>query len=77
VGSILVRIDPELKTNCKATDEKGGGICSDRIWTPSQTVDKGAYFGEFNLGSTVVLIFEGPHEFKVKPGDVVRVGERL
>ena len=35
--------------------------------------------GEFNLGSTVVLIFEAPTDFQfdVHPGDTIRVGQRL
>ena len=39
---------------------------------------KGDYFGEFNLGSTIVLIFEAPENFRFsfnKSGDVVRMGK--
>ena len=40
---------------------------------------KGAPFGEFNLGSTIVLVFEAPKDFQfsVRPGDAVRVGKPL
>ncbi|CAG0914626.1 unnamed protein product [Notodromas monacha] len=40
---------------------------------------KGSYFGEFNMGSTLVLIFEAPRgsRFTVCMGDRVRVGQRL
>ena len=43
------------------------------------TCVKGAPFGEFNLGSTIVLVFEAPAEFRfgVQPGDRVRVGRPL
>ena len=37
------------------------------------------FLGEFNLGSTVVLIFEAPNDFQfnVHPGDTIRVGQKL
>jgi phosphatidylserine decarboxylase len=40
---------------------------------------KGEMFGEFNLGSTVVLIFEAPRnfEFKVQIGQKVLYGQPL
>ena len=35
--------------------------------------------GEFNLGSTIVLIFEAPKEFEftVEPGQTVQVGQNI
>ena len=40
---------------------------------------KGEAFGEFNLGSTIVLIFEAPEnvDFTVKSGQSIRYGELL
>ena len=41
-------------------------------------ISKGDYFGEFKLGSTIVLVFEAPKdafEFKVGVGQTVRYGE--
>lgn len=40
---------------------------------------KGEYFGEFNLGSTIVLIFEAPDNFQFDlwPGKVVKVGHAI
>lgn len=74
VGSILIQMDPELNTNCY-----GSGSCQSKEWNQAAKVEKGDYFGEFNLGSTIVLIFEAPKEFEfnVKPGDKIKVGEKL
>ena len=40
---------------------------------------RGQPVGSFNLGSTIVLVFETSETFKfnVKPGQVVRVGQRI
>lgn len=42
-------------------------------------LQKGAAVGEFNLGSTIVLLFEAPNDFKftLQPGQRIRVGEGL
>lgn len=43
---------------------------------PSVKLGRGQLFGKFLLGSTIVMIFEAPDEFRwsVRPGDTVRMG---
>ena len=43
------------------------------------TMKKGDRIGNFNLGSSVVLIFEAPNDFEfvVKPGQSIKCGEPL
>ena len=45
----------------------------------AKKLDKGDHMGVFNLGSSVVIIFEAPKEFEfnVKPGDRIKYGEPL
>ena len=40
---------------------------------------RGDYFGEFNLGSTIVLIFEAPKNFNftIKQNQKVKVGQQI
>lgn len=77
VGSVKVYFDEELKTN-------------EKKWTNSNFYDKhfqsklielsrGEDFGEFNLGSTIVLVFEAPKDTKlcVDIGQKVRMGQAL
>ncbi|XP_071328246.1 phosphatidylserine decarboxylase proenzyme, mitochondrial isoform X1 [Trachinotus anak] len=47
----------------------GGGV----------TLQRGEAVGEFNLGSTIVLLFEAPKDFSfnLQPGQQIRVGEGL
>ncbi|XP_026210418.1 phosphatidylserine decarboxylase proenzyme, mitochondrial isoform X1 [Anabas testudineus] len=93
VGSIRVYFDRELHTNtphyskgtffdrsyvdqvlkvagegCVASLNKGGVV-----------LHKGEAVGEFNLGSTIVLLFEAPKDFSfnLQPGQRIRVGEGL
>ncbi|KAF0312874.1 Phosphatidylserine decarboxylase proenzyme, mitochondrial [Amphibalanus amphitrite] len=78
VGSIRVYCDETLLTNCRRWRP---GVRQDLrldVEAPHSCV-KGAPFGEFNLGSTIVLVFEAPSDFQfsVQPGDPVRMGRPL
>ncbi|KAM4635575.1 phosphatidylserine decarboxylase proenzyme, mitochondrial [Polymixia lowei] len=90
VGSIRVYFDQDLQTNAprysKGTfndlsyiasggdgevggDKDGGGV----------DLQKGEALGEFNLGSTIVLVFEAPRDFNfsLRAGQRVHFGEAL
>lgn len=75
VGSIRVSGDPDLKTNCKS-DPKG---CCSTMQFGDLKYDRGQYLGEFNLGSTIVLLFEGPRDLKfcIKEGQKVQMGQKI
>ena len=69
IFSISSPLDPELATNT-------------RKWEARAAVRKGEYlyFGEFNMGSTILLIFEALWDFVfnfVSEGDTVRVGRSV
>ncbi|XP_005458405.1 phosphatidylserine decarboxylase proenzyme, mitochondrial isoform X1 [Oreochromis niloticus] len=86
VGSIRIYFDQELQTN---TPRYSKGSFHDRSYIADQTVNfageggvtlqKGEAVGEFNLGSTIVLLFEAPKDFSfnLQPGQRIRVGEGL
>lgn len=76
VGSIVIGCDKQLQTNRKGS---AGGTCSENDAQFDAKIAKGEYFGEFNFGSTIVLVFEAEpnFEFKVKNGQRVKVGQAL
>ena len=77
VGSVKVGVDPELSTNTRKWESD---TWHQQSWSPAVRVEKGEYFGEFNLGSTIVLIFEAPDNFDfsfTEEGGTVRVGESI
>jgi len=82
VGSINVYFDKDLQTNLETHDNfKPGEYFDDRFDQQKSgiKIKKGKLIGDFNLGSTIVLVFEAParFNFKVKPGQKVKVGQGL
>ncbi|KAK9469566.1 phosphatidylserine decarboxylase-domain-containing protein [Lipomyces arxii] len=87
VGSIKIHFDKDLKTNEAAHKHRNteSPVCYEATYANASKVlggyplDKGQQMGGFNLGSTVVLVFEAPKKFKfdVKPGEHVKVGQAL
>ncbi|XP_017297314.1 phosphatidylserine decarboxylase proenzyme, mitochondrial isoform X3 [Kryptolebias marmoratus] len=88
VGSIRLYFDQELQTNSPCY-RKGSFLDRSYVTMSSQVkgaageggvaLQKGEPVGEFNLGSTIVLLFEAPKDFSfnLHPGQRIRVGEGL
>ncbi|XP_072946961.1 phosphatidylserine decarboxylase proenzyme, mitochondrial [Epargyreus clarus] len=74
VGSIEIYSDPELRTNTKGKRNRVEEL-------PMNNVKhcKGELFGQFNMGSTIILLFEAPPDFKfeMNAGERVLVGQAL
>ena len=76
VGSIKVYCDNDLATNKKKWP-------SGKIWEDanleSTKIEKGELFGEFRMGSTIVLLFEAPKDFSFNllPAQSIKVGQAL
>lgn len=76
VGSIKLECEDTLKTNAFA---KRIGDVDDKRYESAVAKKRGDIVGEFNMGSSVVLIFEAPKDFKfaVKVGDRLKYGQTL
>ncbi|XP_038229603.1 phosphatidylserine decarboxylase proenzyme, mitochondrial isoform X2 [Dermochelys coriacea] len=81
VGSIRIYFDRDLHTNSPCYSK---GSYNDFSFITNNNKEgipmrKGEHLGEFNLGSTIVLIFEAPKDFNfhLKPGQKIRFGEAL
>ncbi|XP_017158811.1 phosphatidylserine decarboxylase proenzyme, mitochondrial isoform X4 [Poecilia reticulata] len=86
VGSIRVYFDQELRTNAPryskgSFQDRSYVAAGDQVKTGEGGVAlrKGEPVGEFNLGSTIVLLFEAPADFTfdLQPGQRIRMGETL
>jgi phosphatidylserine decarboxylase len=72
VGCIKVECDPDLITNTKLVSQ-----CKEKFVNVDSR--KGQFFGEFNLGSTIVLIFEAPRSLQscLQSGNKIKLGEAM
>ncbi|GBP39235.1 Phosphatidylserine decarboxylase proenzyme, mitochondrial [Eumeta japonica] len=73
VGSIEIYNDPTLHTN------KIGRKRIEELELSNIKYKKGDLFGQFNMGSTIILLFEAPKDFKFDfcSGDRVMMGQSL
>lgn len=92
IGSIELVIEPELRTNRPRKKLLHSEPPEERVYEPQgvgMMLKKGDEVGAFNMGSTVVLVFQAPtikspkrgdhsnFRFCIKRGDKIRVGEGL
>ncbi|XP_048252354.1 phosphatidylserine decarboxylase proenzyme, mitochondrial-like isoform X4 [Haliotis rufescens] len=77
VGSIKIYCDEELTTN--NSRKQPHGTYFDKSFSNPISFNKGEMFGEFNLGSTIVLIFEAPNDFdfKIENSKKIKFGEAV
>ncbi|KAF2355369.1 Phosphatidylserine decarboxylase eukaryotic type 1 [Trinorchestia longiramus] len=78
VGSVKAYFDEDLRTN----ERRRSGSFYDKKFdhlVSKITFNKGDPFGEFNLGSTIVLLFEAPKNsvLRVQPGQKIKMGEAI
>ncbi|CAH1173888.1 unnamed protein product [Phaedon cochleariae] len=75
VGTVKVYFDDTLQTNQPNRSKQ----CREHHLGSAIGLKKGEIVGEFRMGSTIVLIFEAPDNFKfsIMPGDRVKMGQRL
>lgn len=82
VGSVQIYIDEQLKTNrwlgIKPGKDKYKNYDELKL-TKEIQLNKGELLGQFNMGSTVVMIFEAPTNFKfnLKTGQTIQLGEPI
>lgn len=77
VGSMRIYFDPELRTNRTQMLLSAAAHYEEKPM--NQAVAKGNPFGEFNLGSTIVLIFEAPKSmrFQIEQSMKIKYGQLI
>ncbi|CAE6513649.1 unnamed protein product [Rhizoctonia solani] len=81
VGSIVVNFDKNLRTNLRKRPPPGAFVEAHYTQASAllrgQPLARGHEMGGFKLGSTVVMVFEAPPNFRfmIKPGEKVKVGQ--
>lgn len=80
VGSIKVYFDNDLQTNKRLLWRPDRYGCSEREFQQRVNFQAGQDFGEFNFGSTIVLIYEAPknsHHTEAPRDQKVKFGQLL
>ncbi|XP_054725223.1 phosphatidylserine decarboxylase proenzyme, mitochondrial [Anastrepha obliqua] len=83
VGSVQIHMDENLKTNrwmgLKLGAHADRDIYDEVVLSDSKTLGRGELLGQFNMGSTIVLLFEAPRNFhfNIKTGQKVQMGQPL
>lgn len=88
IGSIELPIEPEFRSNLPRKKLLHPETAEERLYEPGigMTLRKGDEIAAFNMGSTVVMVFQAPviigdssseFKFSIKRGDKIRVGEAL
>ena len=67
VGSIKVNFDEDLRTNRRLLWRPDRYGCIEHKFKEKISLEAGQDFGEFNFGSTIVLIFEAPRDLNSEP----------
>ncbi|XP_020587298.1 phosphatidylserine decarboxylase proenzyme 1, mitochondrial [Phalaenopsis equestris] len=83
IGSIKLYIEPELKTNRPKRQILHTEPPDEKIYEPEGVglmIKKGEEVAAFNMGSTVVLVFQAPvsdFHFCIRSGDRIKAGEAI
>lgn len=79
VGSIKVNFDEDLRTNRRHLWRGDRYACFEHEFEEDIGLEAGQDFGEFNFGSTIVLIFEAPKNstFDMKANQKIKYGQLM